>query len=185
MFGLVFPEKSYPLDPTSFAQIDPTHWVLDVTTTVGPGDAYRSLKEACLFLINGLSLPPDKALSLYIKSPGGTTPFVFCGAVHPSRPSAILSLPWPDSSDEGGDSAKIGVSVEDLAALPAVIDASFGARVERMALRVGESLFNYMQSFCRADGASLVVPMDIMDRWYKKFLDRAKRDPDYLKGFTF
>ncbi|KAI3749546.1 hypothetical protein L2E82_20160 [Cichorium intybus] len=35
-----------------------------------------------------------------------------------------------------------------------------------------------------SDGSKLVVPMDILDRWFKKFQERAKPDPAYLKGFA-
>ena len=55
----------------------------------------------------------------------------------------------------------------------------------RVALRVGENLFNFMQSFCGADGGKLVVPTDILDRWFRKFQERAKKDPMYLKSFDF
>ncbi|KAG6523671.1 hypothetical protein ZIOFF_013536 [Zingiber officinale] len=80
--------------------------------------------------------------------------------------------------------AKIGVSVEDLASLPPVADAGAEKKAERLALRVGENLFNFMQSFCGIDGSRLVVPMDILDRWFKKFQERARKDPSYLKGFA-
>ncbi|KAG0497596.1 hypothetical protein HPP92_002028 [Vanilla planifolia] len=146
----------------------------------------------CIFLLNAVSLPPEKALAVYVQAPGH--PFLFCGAVHNARPSAVLSLPWPDPAEAAeasagaiqivGAAAKIGVSIEDLAALPPVVDAGAEKRVERLALRVGENLFNFMQSFCGVDGSRLVVPMDILDRWFKKFQERAKRDPSYLKGFS-
>lgn len=181
------------MDASSFTQIDPLHWVLDMKTFVG--EAYHEVKDLCIFLLNAAVLPPGKALAVYCQAPG--RPFVFCGAVHAARPSAVLSLPWPDPADDaaaaaaGGlqvalseaASAKIGVSVEDLVALPPVVDAGAERRVERLALRVGENLFNFMQSFCGVDGSRLVVPMDILDRWFKKFQEKAKKDPSYLKGF--
>ena len=119
---------------------------------------------------------------------------MFCGAVTLARPSAVLSLPWPEPGGGAGQpqltaadaqplSAKIGVSVEDAAALPS-LDVAGEQRIERVAMKVGENLFNFMQSFCGVDGSRLVVPMDILDRWFKKFQERAKRDPDYLKGFA-
>ncbi|KAG6497743.1 hypothetical protein ZIOFF_045648 [Zingiber officinale] len=80
--------------------------------------------------------------------------------------------------------AKIGVSVKDLASLPPVADAGAEKKAERLALRVGENLFNFMQYFCGIDGSRLVVPMDILDRWFKKFQERARKDPSYLKGFA-
>ncbi|OIW04434.1 hypothetical protein TanjilG_32626 [Lupinus angustifolius] len=191
MFGVVFPNRSFPIDISTFAQIDTFHWILDMNTFVG--EAYDQVREICIFLLNSFTLPPDKALAVYIQSPG--SPFVFVGAVTIARPSAVLSLPWPDpggcdgtgqlqlTADAQPLTAKIGVSVEDLALLPS-LDVVAEKRIERLAMKVGENLFNFMQSFCGVDGSKLVVPMDILDRWFKKFQERAKRDPEYLKGFA-
>ncbi|GMN46359.1 hypothetical protein TIFTF001_015545 [Ficus carica] len=194
MFGVVFPDRSFPMDISAFSQIDTFHWILDMNTFVG--DSYDQVREICIFLLNNFSLPPDKALAVYVQSPG--SPFVFCGAVTLARPSAVLSLPWPEPGGFGAGgqlqiaaaadaalpaSAKIGVSVEELAALPS-LDAAAEKRIENVAMKVGENLFNFMQSFCGVDGSKLVVPMDILDRWFKKFQEKAKRDPDFLKGFA-
>ncbi|XVF58612.1 hypothetical protein PTKIN_Ptkin07bG0080300 [Pterospermum kingtungense] len=180
MFGVLFPNRSFPMDLSSFTQIDTFHWVLDMSTFVG--EAYHQIGEMCIFLLNNFTLPPDKALAVYVQSPG--SPFVFCGAVTLQRPSAVLSLIWPEpASDSATPSAKIGVSVEDLAVLPS-LDVAAEKKIERLALKVGENLFNFMQSFCGVDGSKLVVPMDILDRWFKKFQEKAKRDPEYLKGFA-
>uniref|UniRef100_A0A7N0UZP4 Hikeshi-like domain-containing protein n=1 Tax=Kalanchoe fedtschenkoi TaxID=63787 RepID=A0A7N0UZP4_KALFE len=189
MFGVLFPNRSFPMDISMFSQIDTFHWILDMSTFVG--EAYDQVSEICIFLLNSFTLPPDKALAVYIQSPG--SPFLFCGAVTLSRPSAVLSLPWPETGSGGllaltapdatPLSAKIGVSVEDLATLPS-LDVTAGSRIERLAMKVGENLFNFMQSFCGVDGSKLVVPMDILDRWFKKFQEKAKRDPEYLKSFV-
>ncbi|GAB2278679.1 hypothetical protein Dimus_013354 [Dionaea muscipula] len=190
MFGVLFPNRSFPMDISAFSQIDTFHWILDMNTFVG--EAYEQVREICIFLLNNFTLPPDKALAVYIQSPG--SPFLYCGAVTVSRPSAVLPLPWPEAGAGDGQlqltaagstplSAKIGVSIEELSSLPS-LDVAGETRVERMALKVGENLFNFMQSFCGVDGNKLVVPMDIMDRWFKKFQEKAKRDPEYLKGFT-
>ncbi|KAH1072026.1 hypothetical protein J1N35_024354 [Gossypium stocksii] len=187
MFGVVFPNRSFPMDISSFTQIDTFHWVLDMNTFVG--ESYHQIGDMCIFLLNNFTLPPDKALAVYVQSPG--SPFVFCGAVTLQRPSAVLSLIWPEpggqmqltAPDSAAPSAKIGVSVEDLVALPS-LDVSAEKKIERMALKVGENLFNFMQSFCGVDGSKLVVPMDILDRWFKKFQEKAKRDSDFLKGFA-
>ncbi|KAJ4840894.1 hypothetical protein Tsubulata_010398 [Turnera subulata] len=186
MFGVVFPNRSFPLDISAFAQIDTFHWILDMNTFVG--DSYDQVREICIFLLNNFTLPPDKALAVYIQSPG--SPFQYCGAVTIARPSAVLTLNWPEpggqlqltAANAAPASAKIGVSVEDLASLPS-LDVVKEQGVERVAMRVGENLFNYMQSFCGVDGSRLIVPTDILDRWFKKFQERAKRDPEFLKSF--
>ncbi|KAI5073260.1 hypothetical protein GOP47_0011273 [Adiantum capillus-veneris] len=156
MFGVLFPGRSFPMDASSFAQIDSTHWVLDMNLFVG--EAYDQVKEMCLFLLNEYSLPPEKALAVYVQSPGSA--FQYCGAVQRACPSAVLPLLWPSpgsgqmqimAPDAAPLTAKIGLSVED--------------------------------SFCTVDANRLVVPMDILDRWFKKFQDKTKRDPDYLRNF--
>lgn len=188
MFGVVFPNRSFPIDISTFSQIDTFHWVLDMNHFVG--EAYDQIKEMCIFLLNNFTLPADKALAVYVQSPGSG--FVYCGAVTLACPSAVLCLLWPETGSQAQFqltanaaplSAKIGVSVEDLSSLPS-LDVGAEKRIEQMALKVGENLFNFMQSFCGVDGSKLIVPMDILDRWFKKFQERAKRDPDYLKGFT-
>ncbi|CAN8238344.1 unnamed protein product [Cochlearia groenlandica] len=188
MFGVVFPNRSYPIDISTFTQIDTFHWLLDMNHFVG--EAYDQIGEMCIFLINNFNLPQDKALAVYVQSPGSS--FVFSGAVTLNRPSAVLSLQWPEpgsgsqsqlTGDSNALSAKIGVSVVDAAAVPSM-DAAAERKVERLAMRVGENLFNFMQSFCGVDGNRLVVPMDILDRWFKKFQEKAKRDPSFLKSFA-
>ncbi|BAF11409.1 Os03g0237500 [Oryza sativa Japonica Group] len=115
MFGVVFPDHSFPLDVTAFAQVAPNSWALDLSTL----SLAAAPRSAVVFLLPALPPPPD------------------------------------------------------------------GQRAERVALRVGENLFNFMQSFCGADGGKLVVPTDILDRWFRKFQERAKKDPSYLKTFDF
>ncbi|XP_042415323.1 uncharacterized protein LOC122004514 [Zingiber officinale] len=187
--------RRFPMDASAFAQIDLLHWILDMNSLVS--DAYRDVRKLCVFLlpVAASSFPPGKALTVYFQPLGH--PFLFCDAVHPARTSSLLSLPWPDPSEEPPipdpnpnplqlalTSAKIGISVEDLASLPPVAYAVAEKKVERLALRVGENLFNFMQSFCGIDGSRLVVPMDILDRWFKKFQERARKDPSYLKDFA-
>ncbi|KAL8128604.1 hypothetical protein V2J09_017759 [Rumex salicifolius] len=111
--------SSFPMDISTFSQIDTTHWILDMNTFVG--DSYHQVKELCIFLLNGLTLPVDKALAVYIQSPGSS--FLYSGAVTISRPSTVLTLPWPDPAADSTSppqltatgapplSAKIGVSV--------------------------------------------------------------------------
>ncbi|KAI4993557.1 hypothetical protein ZWY2020_007870 [Hordeum vulgare] len=128
------------------------------------------------------ALPPGKAVAVYYQA-AANRPFAFLGALGPARPSATFQLPEAgDEPEPPAGPAKLGVAVEDAAALPTPPDEQ---RAERVALRVGENLFNFMQSFCAADGGKLVVPTDILDRWFRKFQERAKKDPTYLKSFDF
>ncbi|KAE8771538.1 protein OPI10 [Hordeum vulgare] len=180
MFGVVFPDHTFPLDATAFAQVAPASWLLDFTTLALPSTP----RSAVVFLLPpaAAALPPGKAVAVYYQA-AANRPFAFLGALGPARPSATFQLPEAgDEPEPPAGPAKLGVAVEDAAALPTPPDEQ---RAERVALRVGENLFNFMQSFCAADGGKLVVPTDILDRWFRKFQERAKKDPTYLKSFDF
>ncbi|CAM6081851.1 unnamed protein product [Calypogeia fissa] len=187
MFGVLFPNRSFPLDITTFLQVDDHRWLLDMNYFVG--EAYDQVKDICIFLLNDQILPADKALAVYVQSPGSS--FEYRGAVHNACPSAVIPLLWPSNPSQmlimpAGSApltAQIGVSVETLATLP-LLNLGQQKRVEELAMKVGENLFNFMQSFCTVEGEKLVVPMDILNRWFKKFQDKAKLDPEYLNRFT-
>ncbi|KAF2596375.1 hypothetical protein F2Q68_00008393 [Brassica cretica] len=104
-------------------------------------------------------------------------------AKHSIKSERCVSQMQLTAGDSAPLSAKIGISVEDAAALPS-LDVAAERKIERLAMKVGENLFNFMQSFCGVDGSKLVVPMDILDRWFNKFQERAKRDPGFLKSFA-
>eukprot|EP00897_Mesotaenium_endlicherianum_P005876 jgi/Mesen1/5316/ME000265S04475 len=191
LFGVVFPNRSFPLDASKFVQVDTHRWLLDMSTFVG--EAYDQVKEVCIFLVSELVLPADKALAVYVQAPGSE--FEYRGAVHNACPSAVLPLAWPQP---GGATtgqpqvavpgmapmtALIGISVEPLATLP-MANVGMQKKFEELALKVGQNLFNFMQSFCSVQNKMLVVPTDILDLWFRKFQDRAKKDPDYVNRFS-
>lgn len=54
---------------------------------------------------------------------------------------------------------------------------------EEFAKRVAMDLFRYMESFQAAtliNAEQMVVPLNILDRWFNKFQDKFRRDPDFL-----
>lgn len=153
------------------------------------GEAYDQVTEMCIYLFNEASIPSDKAVAVYVQSPGST--FQFRGGVNKSCPSAVLSLLWPTTSSTGqmhliGSTsrpvtAKIGVAIEDSAALPA-LNVGQHRQIEEVAMDVGRNLFNFMQPFCSIhQGNQLAVPRGIFEQWFKKFEEKSQRDPDYLK----
>ncbi|CAO2143313.1 unnamed protein product [Urochloa humidicola] len=139
MFGVVFSDHTFPLDATAFAQVAPNSWLLDLSTLV----LAVAPRSAVFFLlpVAAAVLPPGKAVTVYFQA-AANHPFAFLGALGPTRPSASFSLPEL-------------VAVEDVAVLPPPPDEQ---STERVALRVSENLFNFMQSFCGADDGKLVVP---------------------------
>lgn len=186
LFGVLFPNRSYPMDASNFTQIDSTHWVLDMSVFVG--ESYDQVQEICVFLLDEFSIPPEKALSLHVQSPGSQ--FQYCGAVYRACPSAVLSLLWPNpggqmqltAPDSPPLSAKIGLSVEDVLSLPA-FNVGQQQQIEALAMRVGKNLFNFMQSFSSLGGGDkLMVPLHTLNQWYNKFQEKLKRDSNYVKN---
>ena len=58
--------------------------------------------------------------------------------------------------------------------------AKLGAR-EDFARRVAFDLFRYMESFGGPYGNDkIVVPMNSLDEWFRKFQTKFRRDPDFL-----
>jgi len=183
VFGVLFPNRSYPLDSSNFTQVDSQKWLLNMDIFVG--EAYDQVTEMCIYLFDEASIPPDKAVAVYVQSPGST--FQFRGGVTRACPSSVLALLWPTSSSQmnliGSTSrpvtAKIGVAIEDSATLPA-LNVGRHRQLEQVALNVGRNLFNFMQSFCHVQDNHLAVPRGIFEQWYKKFEERSQRDPEYV-----
>ncbi|XP_024369336.1 protein OPI10 homolog [Physcomitrium patens] len=183
IFGVLFPNRSYPLDASNFTQVDTQKWLLNMDIFVG--EAYDQVTEMCIYLFHEASIPADKAVAVYVQSPGSN--FQFRGGVTRACPSTVLSLLWPTTSSQmnliGSTSrpvtAKIGVAIEDAATLPA-LNVGRHRQLEQVALNVGRNLFNFMQSFCHVQDNHLVVPRGIFEQWYKKFEERSQRDPEYV-----
>ncbi|KAG0579884.1 hypothetical protein M758_4G133200 [Ceratodon purpureus] len=183
IFGVLFPNRSYPLDSSNFTQVGTQKWLLNMDIFVG--EPYDQVTEMCIYLFNEASIPSDKAVAVYVQSPGSA--FQFRGGVTRSCPSSVLSLLWPTSSSQmnliGSTSrpvtAKIGVAIEDSATLP-TLNVGRHKQLEQVATNVGRNLFNFMQSFCHVQDNHLAVPRGIFEQWYKKFEERSQRDPEYV-----
>lgn len=52
---------------------------------------------------------------------------------------------------------------------------------EEFAKLVGVDLFRFMESFQKtAVGDHLVVPANVLDRWFFRFQEKYRKDPDFL-----
>lgn len=180
LFGIFFVGQSYPIYSTNFQMVDPQHWVLDVCTTVQPN--YWDLKEVSLFLMQPNSLDPNLALGLYLKV--GHSEWLYRGCVHNGHPSEVMPLKWPatelGAQPPGPGVVQIGVSLEPGVEIIQKESSKLGAR-EDFAKRVGMDLFRYMESFQTAQmGNQIVVPANLLDRWFIKFTEKFRKDPDFL-----
>mmetsp|Transcript_58564 Transcript_58564/g.186703 ORF Transcript_58564/g.186703 Transcript_58564/m.186703 type:complete len:192 (-) Transcript_58564:10-585(-) len=182
LFGAVFVGHSFPITSEHFTRTSEISWVIDVSASVTTN--YQELKEVCLFLTMPNALPPGAALSLFVSVGGGV--FDYRGSVSNTRPSETIQCSWPEPAGlvQQGEPihAQIGIRVESEAEAAEKIGQRVGAK-EDFAKRVAMDLFRFMESFQGSVPQlpnMLVVPTNVLDRWFTKFQDKFRRDPDFL-----
>ncbi|DBB14244.1 hypothetical protein WJX82_010352 [Trebouxia sp. C0006] len=177
-FGICFIGKSFPIADHSFVRVDPSHWVFDVSS-VTPN--YRELQEVSLFLAQSGTLDPSLALGLYI-SIGGAE-WQYRGYVSNSQPSEVMPLQWPEQDQPltvGPGTIHLGVSLEPQAEIVQKEGTKLASRQD-FAKQVALDLFRYMESFnSGSSGDTLVLPSNVLERWFSRFEDKFRRDPDFL-----
>eukprot|EP00240_Pyramimonas_obovata_P006765 CAMPEP_0118937992 /NCGR_PEP_ID=MMETSP1169-20130426/24479_1 /TAXON_ID=36882 /ORGANISM="Pyramimonas obovata, Strain CCMP722" /LENGTH=172 /DNA_ID=CAMNT_0006881801 /DNA_START=171 /DNA_END=689 /DNA_ORIENTATION=+ len=161
----------------NLTQVDATHWVCDLRQFVGMN--FYDVRDVCLFLPSGSGLDANSALSLYVQA--GGSEWMYRGCVCSLRPSETFPLQWPPGSDNPQYPAQIGISIEPLASVSGKEEQISGSK-ENFAKRVAMDLFTFMQSFQGAPvtGDTLMVPANFINRWFVKFQEKFRRDPDFL-----
>ncbi|GMH32587.1 hypothetical protein BSKO_00421 [Bryopsis sp. KO-2023] len=174
-FGMCFIGQSTAISSQIFQQVDPTHWVLEV------GDKFQNLsevKDIVLFLTAPDSLGPDKGLGLYVKT-GSVSDWGYRGFVSSAHPSEVIPLQLHIPTGVQS-SVQIGVSVELLDELTKKETDRLGAK-EDFAKRVAQNLYHFMTSFGTMQaGDKVVVPANCFERWFTRFQEKYRRDPDFL-----
>ena len=180
VFGAVFVRRSFVIPSTAMVKVDNTHWTLDMRQIVG-GASYGDVRDVCLFITEGNLLDDNSALALYVQA--GTSDWEYRGCVRNALPSEVFSMKWPTQSDGSlFPNAQIGISVEPLVAVSGKESQKVGSK-ETFAKRVAMDLFRYMESFQATTQVSheyMTVPMNVLDRWFTKFQQKFRRDPDFL-----
>eukprot|EP00798_Chlamydomonas_sp_ICE-L_P010476 gene10476-8439_t len=164
--------------------------VLDVYSSVLPNyyvcssvlPNYWDLKEVSLFLTGPNSLDPNVALGLYVKV--GPSDWLYRGCVHNAHPSEVMPLQWPPTEQgcvqPGPGVVQLGVSIETGAEITQKEGSKLGEKQD-FAKRVGMDLFRFMESFqTSATPEHIIIPANGLDKWFIKFQEKFRRDPDFL-----
>ncbi|KAI9683577.1 MAG: hypothetical protein M1829_004880 [Trizodia sp. TS-e1964] len=114
MFGALIPGR--PLQ-TNIQTLSPTHFLFLLPSSPPP-------TSLVVFLLPSTILPPATAAAIYIQPPRAQA-FTLLGALHPSAPSALLTLPTPSDENENDTESMVlddspltlGIAFEDAAAL--------------------------------------------------------------------
>lgn len=190
LFGLIIPGKAVL---TEFVQVDATKFSLTVQCDGTTVPAPSLIREIVFFLTNPAAIPPNHGVVIYWQMTSNAnvpTGFALLGAVTAEQPSAVLATGWSEN-----------VQIAEMSSAPAPTAITFGlslepienmfnigavqSRVEQgklhVARKIAGDLFRYMQSFDTGAAAQhLVVPNNIFDRWFQRFENRFRRDPNFF-----
>lgn len=121
-----------------------------------------------------IKLSDDAALGLYVKVGSSPDGWLYRGCVTNAKPSDTYALQFPDLTEPLAPGVvTIGVSVESRADLEGKEQIQTGSKAE-FAKRVAFDLLRFVESFGH------VLPVQLVERWYEKFINRFRQDPDFL-----
>eukprot|EP00527_Entomoneis_sp_CCMP2396_P006188 CAMPEP_0198147694 /NCGR_PEP_ID=MMETSP1443-20131203/37314_1 /TAXON_ID=186043 /ORGANISM="Entomoneis sp., Strain CCMP2396" /LENGTH=293 /DNA_ID=CAMNT_0043812133 /DNA_START=115 /DNA_END=996 /DNA_ORIENTATION=+ len=133
-----------------------------------------------------------------------STGFELLGALTPNEPSAVFQTGWSEKDTVVNVSqtnipvqVTLALSIEPMDNVQNILGntsdnnsnhsaASLGNNNSRrlyVAQQIAYDLFNFMQSFDTGASSSsnmMVVPQNIFDRWFRRFENRFKRDPNFF-----
>eukprot|EP00753_Platysulcus_tardus_P015603 PLAT5122.1.p1 GENE.PLAT5122.1~~PLAT5122.1.p1 ORF type:complete len:224 (+),score=48.16 PLAT5122.1:92-673(+) len=171
--GVVIPGRTVT---TELEQVEPNKWVMEVP------EPYL-VSDLTLFLLPEAGLPIGSGAVLYYSVPPFET-WTLMGSVTTDRPSNIIRTGWPTHPEVSFcDVIQLGVSLEggDFAHEADEAAGSSDLRLE-FAKQVAVNLFRYMESYARPteDGEMLVLPMNVLELWMRRFEDKYALDPNFM-----
>ena len=142
----------------------------------------KNVNNISMFLTD--RIPDDCGASLYYSVPPFQTQ-QFIGCVCNARPSDIFYTGWSlDPNVNMYQSIKIGVQLEKLQNIEMAYKEKIQFDInQEFAKRLAKNLYNYLDSFNQNQDQNkqlLVVPLNSLENWYTKFLNKYKLDPNFL-----
>lgn len=183
---------------TDFVPVDASGTKLSLALD-SPGDLpspLASVHEVVCFL--GAPLPPTHGLLLYWQLSHGAnhehqSGFELLGALTPDRPSDVLRTGWGEHEQfaalppQRPARVTIGASIEPLESVRNLVPGNnaAGDRARRpvVAQKIAQDLYNFMRSFDTGGTVGsqpMVVPSNIFERWWTRFENKSKRDPNFF-----
>jgi hypothetical protein len=193
-FGLVPAGQPVITEPTEAPS--PTSFLY----AIPPGaPGAKPFSHIVVFLLPGVTLPPDTAAAIYLVTPGQSGPSSrFLGGIGPGKESAIFNLGHDTSAPPSSSPpVVIGVSVEPAGSVAQRIaerssSSSSGAAGQQalvtarpstlvLAQRIIRNAFNFLSGFSGTAGQVEVVPLKAFEDWWRKFEGRVRSDPGFLE----
>ena len=192
LLGVIIPGR--PL-LTDFVPMDASGTKFAMTLT-GPGQLpspLTSVNELVCF-VTPQALPPNHGLLVYwqLSYRQEQSGFELLGSLTRDRPSEIFRTGWSEHDQflaigpNEPVTITIGISIEPLDSVQnlAASTANIKNQSRRpfVAQKIAQDLFNFMNSFDTGSAGSthMVVPKNIFERWWARFENKSKRDPNFF-----
>jgi hypothetical protein len=180
---------------TDFVPMDATGTKFALTLS-SPGQLPSPLtlvNELVCFLASPQSLPPNHGLLIYwqLANEQEQSGFELLGSLTADRPSGVIRTGWSEHSQflaigpQEPAQVTIGVSVEPIHSVQNLASTAIVNNQSRrplVAQKIAQNLFNFMSSFDTGAAGSnqMVVPKNIFERWWTRFENKSKRDPNFF-----
>jgi len=161
-FGLAIPGRPVI---TAFQPDGQYRWTADVSD---PG----SVADLCFFLTS--QLPQNHlGISVYYNLAG----WQFIGAVSNSSPTTIMNPGWSLNPEVSRlPVLRLGIAIEPASEILTKLETCAQADFRKtFARKVALNLFRFLESF-NIQG----FPVAALDKWFLKFEDKFKRDPNFV-----
>lgn len=174
LFGVVVPGRPVI---TEFQVVDDQRCITLI-------DQPWSITEVTFFLVNNGCIPPGYGAILFYAVPPFTN-WVLLGSIDPSKPSGIFRTSWTTNEEiQKCSQVQLGVSLEPLETIRNLEITNSGVEDRfSFAHKIALDLFQYLSSFTSSSSGgnnTMVVPVNIFDRWLERFERRYKMDPNFM-----
>lgn len=142
----------------------------------------KTVNSISMFLTD--KIPDDCGVSLYYSVPPYTSQ-QFIGCVCNQRPSDTFNTGWSLNQNVNVyNTIKVGAQIEKLANIEMAYKQQIKTDVNQdFAKRVASNLYHYLDSFNENKSNiqdKLVLPINCLDNWYNKFMQKYQNDPNFL-----
>jgi hypothetical protein len=130
------------------------------------------------------ALPDDCGAALYYSVPPYES-LQFIGCVCNIRPSDVFYTGWSLNPNVNVfQQIKICVKLDKLSNLKMAFEEKIKVDInQEFAMRVAKNLYNFLDSFNQNQDPNkniLVVPINTLEKWYDKFNQNYKMDPNFI-----
>lgn len=143
------------------------------------------IAELSIFILPGVDLPLEQGAIIYY-SVAPYTNWVTLGTITANVPSTFIQTGWTTNQEvQNSPMVQIGISMEPLSTVLNITQAKTQEDWDKLSFAqlVARDMFQFLGSFAQSTpaGERLVLPLNSLDRWLKRFEEKFRRNPNFLR----